>query len=333
DYIELRDMLIGAESFGDADAKQGIIFIDGIPALDNDLEKYKNAGPNNELYLCSGQAVAFEIWATAVPSDIQFSAKSAKGEAVVSLTYNSQNVTKTLTTATEMYYSFNSLLPVGNKLTWTQTTVDGTAYYTTGTIVIANSSEQDTILSVGNIKWTFSVTGANGYFRIPTEPVAETVALMSTRRTLSSAYASVSSMYTDLAISDEDVTVENSNPVAGENIVITVETSDDVKTLLIKDADGNVVEPVSIEEVASGLEGDGTKQWKVTLNETEAGTYVYTITGVNEYGLEGSDPVEFTVTVSAVPDAEEETKSFLDKLKGFFEKIIDFFKKLLGIFQ
>lgn len=332
-YIELRDMLIGAETFGDADAKQGVIFIDGIPALDNDLEKYKNAGPNNELYLAANQAVAFEIWASAVPSDVQFSAKSAKGEAAVSLTYNGQNVTKTLTTASEMYYSFNSLLPTGNKLTWTQITENGTAYYTTGTIVIANSGEQDTILSIGNIKWTFAVAGANGYFRIPTEPVAETVTLMSTRRTLSSAYTSVSSMYTDLAISDEDVTVENSNPVAGEDIVITVETSDDVKTLLIKDADGNIVEPVSMEEVASEFEGDGTKQWKVTLNETEAGTYVYTVTGVNEYGLEGSDPVEFTVTVSAVPEAEEETKSFMDKLKGFFEKIIDFFKQLFAIFK
>ena len=88
-----------------------------------------------------------------------------------------------------------------------------------------------------------------------------------------------------------------------------------------------------MEEVASEFEGDGTKQWKVTLNETEAGTYVYTVTGVNEYGLEGSDHVEFTVTVSAVPEAEEETKSFMDKLKGFFEKIIDFFKQLFAIFK
>ncbi|MDD6145503.1 MAG: hypothetical protein PUB43_00450, partial [Oscillospiraceae bacterium] len=333
DYIELRDMLIGADSFGESDLQHGIIFIDGIPALDNDLEKYKNAGPNNELYLCSGQAVAFDIWATAVPSDVQFSAKSAKGQAVVSLSYNSQTAEKTLTTATEMYYSINSILPITNKLTWTQVTVDGTAYYTTGTIVIANSAEQDTILSIGNIKWTFAVAGAEGHFRIPTEPVAESVSLMATRQTLSRAYASVSSMYTDLSLSDEDVSIENSEPTVGEDIVITVNTSDDVKTLLIKDADGNVIQPVSLEEIASELENDSTKQWKITLNESEAGTYVYTVTGVNEYGLEGSDSVEFTVTVTAIPDADrEETKSFLEKLKGFFERIIEFFKKLIGYF-
>lgn len=335
DYIELRDMLIGAESFvaDDTSAQKGVIFIDGIPALNNDIEKYKNAGPNNELYLSSGQAVAFEIWATAVPSDVQFSAKSAKGQATVSIGYGGNTTAKQLTTATEMYYSFNSLLPVGNKLTWTQTTVGGTAYYTTGTIVIANSSTQESILSMVNIKWTFNVNGAEGYFRIPTEPITETVSLMSTRRTLNSAYTAVSAMYSDLSISDEDVNIENTSPVAGEDIVITVETSDDVKTLLIKDSEGNIVEPVSIEEVASQLENEGTKQWKVTLNETEAGTYVYTVTGVNEYGLEGSDPVEFTVTVSQIPDAEEETESFLDKLKGFFERIVEFFKKLLQIFE
>ncbi|MGN0443444.1 MAG: glycoside hydrolase family 2 TIM barrel-domain containing protein [Acutalibacteraceae bacterium] len=337
DYIELRDMLLGAESFGadDSDPQKGVIFIDGIPALSNDLEKYKNAGPNNELYLGGGQAVAFEIWATEIPTDVQFSAKSAKKNenAVVSLSYNGKNTEKTISTATEMYYSFDSVLSSDNRLTWTQATVDGETYYTTGTIVLANSDEQSSILSIGNIKWTFSTTDGRGHYKVSPEPVTETFSLMSTRRTLDSAYTAVSAMYSDLSISDEDVRIENTSPVAGEDVVITVETSDDVKTLLIKDSDGNIVEPVSIEEVASELENEGTKQWKVTLNETEAGTYVYTVTGVNEYGLEGSDPVEFTVTVSPIPDAEEETKSFLDKLKGFFERIVEFFKKLLQIFK
>ena len=339
DYIELRDMLIGAESFGDdgdTTVQKGVIFIDGIPALSNDLEKYKKAGPNNELYLCGGQAVAFEIWATAIPTDVQFSAKAAKGSPKISISYQNRTVEKSITTSSEMYYSFDALLPADNRLTWTltgQTTDDGKPYYTAGTIVISNPSAQDTILSIGNIKWTFSTTDGRGHFKLPAEPVTETVALMTTRRTLSQAYTSVSSMYTDLSISDEDVVIENSNPMIGEDIVITVETSDDVKTLLIKDSDGNIVEPVSVEEIASDLENSGTKQWKVTLNETEAGTYVYTVTGVNEYGLEGSDSVEVTVTVSGVPEAEkEEEKSFLEKIKGFFDKIIDFFKKLIAHF-
>ncbi|MGN1349196.1 MAG: PA14 domain-containing protein [Acutalibacteraceae bacterium] len=337
DYIELRDMIIKADSFNtdDSSAQRGVIFIDGIPALDNDIEKYKNAGSNNELYLCAGQAVAFEIWATEIPTDVQFSAKSAKKNenAVVLLTYNGKNTEKTISTATEMYYSFDSVLGSDNRLTWTQTTVDGKTYYTSGTIVLANSDEQSSILSIGNIKWTFSTTDGRGHYKVSPAPVTASFSLMSTRRTLDSAYTAVSAMYSDLSISDEDVNIENTSPVAGEDVVITVETSDDVKTLLIKDADGNIVEPVSIEEVASQLENEGTKQWKVTLNETEAGTYVYTVTGVNEYGLEGSDPVEFTVTVSPIPDAEEETKSFLDKLKGFFERIVEFFKKLLQIFE
>ena len=329
-YIELRNMLIGADSFGDAESEQGVIFIDGIPALDNDIEKYKIAGPNNELYLCSGQAVAFEVWATAVPTDLQVFAKSAKGTPTLKLTYNGYNTEKTLSSATQMAYSFNSLLPVSQKLKWTQVTVDGKAYYTTGTLVLANSSAQDTILSLGKLKWTFDTHGASGFFRIPTETTSEQVLLMSTKATYNKACSIVSSLYTKTAISDENVTLPETNPVAGEDVVITVKTPDDVKKLVIRDKNGNVVEPESVEKIVSGIDNDET-YWSVTLSFDEAGTYVYTVTGVNEYGLEGSEGAVFTVTVETKNEASEEEKSVLEKLRGLFEKIIEFFKKIFKL--
>ncbi len=328
-YIELRNMLIGADKFGDAEKEQGVIFIDGIPALDNDIEKYKVAGPNNELYLCSGQAVAFEVWATAVPTDLQIFAKSAKGSPTLKLTYDGLDVEKTLTSATQMTYSFNSLLPVAHKLKWTQVTVDGKAYYTTGTLVLANSSAQDTILSLGKIKWTFDTHGAYGFFRIPDETTSEQVLLMSTKSTCNEAYSIVSSLYTNTNISSEDVSVPASKPVAGESAVVTIKTSSDVKTLLIKDENGNLIGPENVEQVASSLEDD-TTTWLVTLTFGESGTYVYTVTGVNEYGREGKESASFTVTVLK---QNEEKKSFFEKLQGIFEKIIEFFKKLFGLMK
>lgn len=333
DYIELRNMLIGADSFGNESTKTGLIFIDGIPALDNDIEKYKIAGPNNELYLASGQAVAFEVWATAVPTDLQIVAKSVKGTPTLKLTYNGKDVPKELSSATQMTYAFNSLLPVGNKLKWTQTTVDGKAYYTTGTIVLANSGEQNTILSLGRLKWNFDTTGAYGFFRIPTtETATEQVSLMATKATVNEAYSIVSSLYTKTSISSDDVTVPESSVVSGDSVVITVKTPDDVKTLLIKDENGNVVEPENVEQVASSLETE-TTTWNVTLSFSEAGTYVYTVTGVNEYGYEGKEGASFTVTVEQQSAPDEEKKSFLEKLQGFFEKIINFFKKLFGLYK
>ena len=331
-YVELRNMLIGADKFGDAESKHGVIFIDGIPALDNDIEKYKVAGPNNELYLCSGQAVAFEVWATAVPTDLQIFAKSAKGSPTLKLTYDGLDVEKTISSATQMSYSFNSLLPVSHKLKWTQVTVDGKSYYTTKTFVLANSSEQDTILSLGKLKWTFDTHGAYGFFRIPTETTSEQVLLMSSKATYNKACSVVSSLYTSTAISQSDVSLPDLKPAAGESTVVSIKTSNDVKTLLIKDENGNIVEPESIEKVVSELEDDSVT-WLVTLSCSQSGTYVYTVNGVNEYGLEGKKGTSFTVTVVEPEKADEEKKSFFEKLQGFFKKILSFFKELFGLIK
>lgn len=330
-YLELRNMIIGADSFGDKDSQHGVIFIDGIPALDNDVEKYKKAGPNNELYLSSGQAVAFEIWATAVPSDIQIFAKSAKGSPTLKFSYDGQNIEKTINSATQMAYSYNQLLPVGHKLKWTQVTANGRAYYTSGTLVVANASSQDSVLSLGKMKWTFDVAGAQGHFRIPTETTTEELTLMSTKTTLKKAFSSVSALYTSTAIANDDLILETKTPSKGDNLEVYVTTSDDVKKLLVKDKNGNLIEPVSVEQISSDFENDKV-MWKVTLSCNESGKFVYTVTGVNEYDLEGTQGATFTVTVEN-PPTEEETQTFLQKLQGFFKKIAEFFERLLSIFK
>ena len=349
-YIELRNLLIGVNTFGDSTevSKKGIIFIDGIPQLDNDIEKYKLAGPNNELYLAAGQAIAFEIWATAVPSDVQLFLKSASGTPTFSFTANGVTIDLNVTSGTMMAYSLNSFMPTGNKLKWTQTSLDGKYYYTSGTIVIANSSEQDGILSLGEMKWTFSKVGGQGYFRIPSSTAeTEEVKLMTTALTYNNAVSVVSTMYTDTSIAASDITTSDTPVVKGEDTVITINTSSDVKTLLIKKADGTVVEPVNIEQVASDIENDSVT-WQVTLSCDDAGTYTYTVTGVNEYGGENKNPTSFTVTVetpveettsgatedTTTSDGDTETKqTFLQKLTGFFSKIIEFFKKLFSWFK
>ena len=69
-YMEIRDNVITAETFYDSifelDESQyakGAVFIDGFAALDNNgiSDKYLEAGPNNELYLAKGQAIAFHV--------------------------------------------------------------------------------------------------------------------------------------------------------------------------------------------------------------------------------------------------------------------------------
>ncbi len=194
-YLQIKDMLIGADSLAVDTSTQGIIFIDGIAALNNDLATYSVAGPNNELYLASGQAVAFEAWATAIPDSVQIGAKSAQGTATLGVTYGDNTVEKELTSATDMYYAINSLLPVGGKLTWSRTVIDGVTYYKTNTILISNNSTEESIMSISNIKWTFSNVGYTGHAQIGgdvvDEPVEDepTVMLMASNYTVSSAYA------------------------------------------------------------------------------------------------------------------------------------------------
>ena len=72
----------------------------------------------------------------------------------------------------------NTVLPGDGKLTWQQiTAADGNNYYTTGTVVIQNTGDADSVLSITNLKWTFSQFGGKGYFRIPT-PVEEEVLMV-----------------------------------------------------------------------------------------------------------------------------------------------------------
>ena len=339
DYLELRDMLIGSNQLTDGTSAEGVVFIDGI-ADNNDVSKYTSGGPNNELYLLKDQAVAFEIWASAIPDDVQISAKSVGDtQPEMFISYATTAGTYTAKTAikssTDLYYSVDGLLreqSVG-QLNWTPVTgADGNTYYTSGSVVIQNIS--DGIISVTNLKWTFPSTGigyynnlANGGAQVVAE---EPVMLMSSYSTFAMARSSVRAVNADLEITEDDVVVENDTVTAGEEIVINVTTSTDVDSLVIRDEDGNVITPESIESYVETIDDEEVKQWTVTLSENEAGSYTYTITGAYENGYESDTPVVLTVTVDEVPvEKEEEELTFLEKLVGFFKKIIEFFKQLV----
>ncbi len=209
-YLQMKEMLVGADSLG-VNETQGVIFIDGIAALNNDLETYKKAGPNNELYLAKGQAVAFEVWATGIPDSVQIATRSAQGTATFGVTYGENSGEKVLNTATEMFYEVNDLLPVGGKLTWTRTEVNGVTYYKTDTIVLQNNSETESIMSISNVKWTFTGVGQNGHFKVNDVPVE--VSFMAKESTVSNAYtmlAPVTEVEPDVDTTpdvDADVTV------------------------------------------------------------------------------------------------------------------------------
>ncbi len=174
-YIELRNNLIAANSFGDDSGENdnvkitGAVFIDGDASVgDAQIRDYKNFGPNNEVYLAAGQSIAFilsDVTQTvdgkviSIVSNVHLGAKSADGNAV---TYTIANIAekekddengnvvkevvrfderiRTVDTTTDMYYDITG--------------------WRNDIIVITNTSTSG-ILSLTNIKATYT-TNPNG---------------------------------------------------------------------------------------------------------------------------------------------------------------------------
>ena len=121
----------------------GAIFLDGVKA-NTSIADYVSYGPNNELYLAPGQAIAFNVNIPSNVADIQLGMKMANGASVTysiigsTGTYTASSVdTYTLKSTTDMYYSILD-------------------YAKNGTVVIMNTSDETTggILSLTNIKVT-----------------------------------------------------------------------------------------------------------------------------------------------------------------------------------
>lgn len=136
-YIKLRDKVADGEAAADND----VLFIDGAKAAA--VEKYKNYGPNNEVYLGNGQAISFKLPVNTYIDSIQIGAKSPNASDTVKPTMSVKiNDTtlepKKIGTATEMYYKISESGANAQQVT------------------ITNIG--DAILSLTNIKITYSKT-------------------------------------------------------------------------------------------------------------------------------------------------------------------------------
>ncbi|MBE6942422.1 MAG: hypothetical protein E7455_09100 [Ruminococcaceae bacterium] len=174
EYYELRNLIIDAKSddkFDVTGTKEvtGIVFIDG--AVEPNVENYTNYGPNNELYLASGQSIAFNLGVDSLRDSegkvipgyvpvVRIGLKTVGGTAAVAEMWNavakveadgtktyskSNSMSFTLNTATDMYYDISAL--------------PGTPG-TPRTVVITNTGE-GSILSITDIKVTYKPTEAS----------------------------------------------------------------------------------------------------------------------------------------------------------------------------
>ena len=260
-YMELRDMIIRGNSFtADSAEASGIVFIDG--SKENQavsMADYTSYGPNNELYLAKGQAVAFRLNAAGNVADIQIALKAIqagiKAHAVITTTDGAKLFDGDIETATDMY---RSILAANGK-----------------TVVITNTG--DGILSITNLKATYSV-----------KPVAtDTLSLTMDEKSALAALSAVDEVLNpktpfepgkvDVRVEDKDITVITSPDVDGIEIdgekvtdfTVDSETGNRIWkkpidrilkdnpeiSVVARDSNGNVSAPVTAPVVAGGSIG------------------------------------------------------------------------------
>lgn len=146
-FKELRNILIkDVKGFAaDGSNVNGAVYIDNTSdSIKNTytLNEYKDFGPNNEVYLAKGNAVAFTVDTNGYAS-VQLAAKLAKGTGKLKITNVTNGLNKTLniTTATDLYYALDDILAANKANTVVLQNIDGNG-----------------IISVTNLKLTKTAT-------------------------------------------------------------------------------------------------------------------------------------------------------------------------------
>ncbi len=279
-YIKLRDELADKEASIAGNSK--VVFIDGGNTAD--IETYANYGPNNEVYLASGQAISFKI-----PDDlanlatVQIGAKSPNGTAKMSVTVNSSTSPlingKEIGTATEMYYKLDNV-EAGDVITISNTN-------TTGNI----------ILSLTNVKLTFTeaptASTENTVSLAAMDTEEQEVAVMAVRALFAAPTPVVETFEPDTF----KVSLSRNSISVGQKATLTVKASAEVTSITVN---GETYDSYKIRYERSGWGWWSAKTeyhiFTVSLTPTE--TTEYNVVAVNADGAV-SETETVTLTVKA----------------------------------
>lgn len=299
---ELRNMMITAANGGQL---SGPVFVDGKAAT-ADASVYQSAGPNNEVYLASGQAIVFALQTAGIikPAGVYVSMKSPTGEVKVrygsaaeavsestGLKYEERN----MVTTSDMYYEIPE-----NVLSW-EKQQDGT-WKTKVAVQIANISDKaGQILALTNLKVTYASDPTKGEVKFTTTQQQSQVAYTQIRDLMAELYAdSYDTEIRSAAFATRTIDVNKTTEL---NVV----TSTDANALIIRDKKGNVITPESI----SYEDKDGERHWKLTMTHKVSGIYIYKVSVEAAYGIMTDTPA--TVVAYVVPRSVVRPKPSMPK--------------------
>ena len=340
-HIEVKASMIDANTFYDSvytlsddTYSKGIVFIDGIAELGNEglnpgdggllSDVYKEAGPNNELYLRKGQAIAFHIMSDRAfePESLQLGIKTV-GQVSDStqtdlLVMNSAYTTPGMITVKGGTEMFRRLTPY---LVWEENALEQGIYKTKYPIIIVNNS--DTIVSLTNFKWTYSEAQSaeqQGLMLAVTSSTPE-AAVMAFRR-----YAV--SLEEDESFSPENVNIEWSSTdlVEGSQATVEITTPVDVVGVTV---DGNEVTDCEIDE-------NGNKKWTFTFTVTESGEQAYSVVFADKDGNLSDAVMTETIYVDEAPETPENDNADNESsnpVSNFFERLVAFILRLVELWR
>lgn len=176
---ELRRILLSQYTGG---TLGGAIYVDGENT--DSVSSYENIGPNNEIYLKGGQSIGLLIETSADPASVQIGAKAPDGTAVFKAgSDTSSERTFTLNTATDMYYDITDTLNF---------TVKDESGVKSAQLVVTNTGEEDTIVSLTHLKITYADAGRETSLITDETVVANTLKVASARAAGTSDHGSAS---------------------------------------------------------------------------------------------------------------------------------------------
>lgn len=289
DYVRIKQVILDSKAL-ETDGATGAVFIDGKGANGVTATDYANQGPNHEAYLANGQAIAFQLIASAKPTSVQIGAKLASGNSAGlkiggAACAKANNGTLTLNTATDMYYELTDM-------GWTQSN----GVYKSSVITLTNAGSG--IISLTNLKFI----GAEYTDSLPEvkSATSETnlVTLAVSSEMIDEALTTVDSVLNPAPETFEPSHFEadwNRSVRAGQKATLTVKTSEDVDAITV---DGQ-----TITTYRTRTERTGWGWWSprvtyrvFTYTTTAQATADYEVCALNSSGV-ASEPITATLTV------------------------------------
>ena len=320
-YAANGEARVSYELIRDVISDADLILVDGVTRLqENELSSYIKGAPKGELYLLPNGTTAFDVDFSGL-TDARIGLRAANGSPCSVTIGNGSGSPRTLTvgSATEQYISLRDLLTEGQ----------------TSTITITN--EGGGILSVSRL---MSVSGSSPAV-VSAAPVRKVMSVGA--RTAGVAMRTVRMLNADIAIAEGSVEASADDGA----VTITLQTGKDAETVVLRDADGNLIDPDSI---AYTVDETGVKHWTIVARESEPGEYTYTLQAEYENGYAGDGaPLTVSVTVTFpvndVPGTVEEegttvpaedttsAEGTAEAYKAYIELLLDVIRTLIELFR